>query len=618
MSELPSGTVTFLFTDIEGSTRLLKALGPDYDAVLTDHERILREAFAAARGRVVDTQGDSFFAVFARAGDAIAAATTAQLALARHAWPDGTEVRVRMGLHSGEPRATGERYIGFGVHRAARIGSAAHGGQILLSNVTRELVQDDLPPRDLAHRPRRVRAQGSRSAGAPLPGRGEGLHRDFAPLKAPKVQRPARSCDGRSWFVIAGVALAVVGVGAVLATRGSNAAPAVVANSLVKIDAATNEIVDVVEVGGDPGQVEVVGDYVFVAGQEDGTMSRVELSSGELTTSGRFDATGSIGAEGASALWSVSTAGDEVTQIDAASFEPLDAVPLPARAHALAGVGRGGWRIAVGLRVRPAAVKRWLLPTLQLARTYRLDATEFPLQIGFGGGSAWVALSVGNALLRIDAEGGDTTEIEVGNVPRDPVFGFGSVWVAMGKDGTVWRIDPRTERARASSRPARAPGASRSGRLRLGHEPLRRNRVADRPGNGRGGRDDRARPLPAVARRGRRARLGRRRGHEGLTGRVRRRVPLDSPRCPAFRRAFLTGTTSPPCARPPSRSKPGENADQTLRIAGRVMARRDMGKLVFLDLVDRSGRIQLFCQAERARRGRRRPRRHRRRLRARR
>ena len=457
MSELPSGTVTFLFTDIEGSTRMLKALGPDYDGVLTDHERILRQAFAASGGRVVDTQGDSFFAVFARAGDAIAAATAAQLALGRHSWPHGTEVRVRMGLHSGEPRATGERYIGFGVHRAARIGSAAHGGQILLSNATRELVQDELPPetslRDLGEyelkdldRPERLYQVEA-----------DGLQRDFAPLKAPKVAEPRSLLRRPLLALLAGVALAVAGVGAVLAMRGSDAPPAVVANSLVKIDVASNEVADVVPVGGDPGQVEVVGDYVFVAGQDDGTISRLELSSGELTTSGRFDATGSISADGASALWSVSTARDEVTQIDARSFEPRDAVPLPTHhtfLQAWAEVGGGSlWVSEFG----PPAVKRWQLPTLQLARTYRLDSREYPLQVGFGGGAAWVALSVANALLRIDADGGATTEIEVGNVPRDPAFGFGSVWVAMGKDSTVWRIDPRTERARAIVRTGKGP-----------------------------------------------------------------------------------------------------------------------------------------------------------------
>ena len=303
---------------------------------------------------MVDTQGDSFFAVFARAGDAIAAATAAQLALARHPWPDGTEVRVRMGLHSGEPRATGERYVGFGVHRAARIGSAAHGGQILLSNATRELVQDELPPetslRDLGEyelkdleRPERLYQVEA-----------DGLERNFAPLKASKVAEPRSLLRRPLVAVLAGVALVVAGVGAVLATRGSDAPPAVVANSLVKIDAATNEIVDVVEVGGDPGQVEVVGDYVFVTGQEDGTISRIELASGELTTSGRFDATGSLSADGDSRLWSASVTGDEVTQIDAASFESLEGVPLPGHRtlfQAWTEVGGGSLWVS---RVQPA------------------------------------------------------------------------------------------------------------------------------------------------------------------------------------------------------------------------------------------------------------------------
>jgi alpha-glucoside transport system substrate-binding protein len=146
MVDLPTGTVTFLFTDIEGSTRLVKGLGARYEGVLAEHQRILRSCFTAHRGREIDTQGDSFFVAFARAGDAIECAIDAQRALERHDWPDGTHVRVRMGLHSGEPRATGERYVGFGVHRAARIGAVGHGGQILVSNATRELVEDDLPP----------------------------------------------------------------------------------------------------------------------------------------------------------------------------------------------------------------------------------------------------------------------------------------------------------------------------------------------------------------------------------------------------------------------------------------------------------------------------------------
>ena len=115
MQDLPAGTVTFLFTDIEGSTALLKQLGRDrYDGVLADHGRLLRAAIAAHDGRVVDTQGDSFFAAFRTAGDAVAAATDAQRELAAHEWGGGVEVKVRMGLHTGEPKVGEARYIAYG------------------------------------------------------------------------------------------------------------------------------------------------------------------------------------------------------------------------------------------------------------------------------------------------------------------------------------------------------------------------------------------------------------------------------------------------------------------------------------------------------------------------
>src|SRR4051794_8748581 len=142
----PSGTVTLLFTDIEGSTRLLQRLGDRYAEVLADHSRLLRESWAAHGGYEVDTQGDSFFVSFARAADAVAAAVAAQRALAAHPWPDGVMVRVRMGLHTGEPRAVGDRYVGLDVHRGARVGAAGHGGQILLTQTTRDLIEGALPP----------------------------------------------------------------------------------------------------------------------------------------------------------------------------------------------------------------------------------------------------------------------------------------------------------------------------------------------------------------------------------------------------------------------------------------------------------------------------------------
>jgi class 3 adenylate cyclase len=145
MTTLPSGTVTFVFTDIEGSTRLLQQLGDSFAGVARDHRRLVREAFVEQAGTEIDTQGDSFFFSFPRARDAVAAAVAAQRALRVHAWPDGAEVRVRMGLHTGEPHLGDEGYLGIDVVRAARISAAGHGGQILVSETTRTLLGNQLP-----------------------------------------------------------------------------------------------------------------------------------------------------------------------------------------------------------------------------------------------------------------------------------------------------------------------------------------------------------------------------------------------------------------------------------------------------------------------------------------
>jgi class 3 adenylate cyclase len=146
MSQLPGGTVTFVFTDIEGSTRLLQELGDEeFARVSSDHRRIVREAFHARDGREIDTQGDSFFFSFPRARDAVTAAVDAQRALRDHEWPGGHELLVRMGLHTGEPQIGDEGYLGLDVVRAARISAAGHGGQILLSETTRALMGNQLP-----------------------------------------------------------------------------------------------------------------------------------------------------------------------------------------------------------------------------------------------------------------------------------------------------------------------------------------------------------------------------------------------------------------------------------------------------------------------------------------
>jgi len=144
VAELPTGTVTLLFTDVDSSTELLKRLGEEYGAVLAEHRDLLREAFTINSGVEVDTQGDSFFVAFADASSAVAAAVDAQCAMAAHPWPHEATVRVRMGLHTGEPHRAPHGYTGIAVHRAARICTLAHGGQVLLSRATAGIVDDEL------------------------------------------------------------------------------------------------------------------------------------------------------------------------------------------------------------------------------------------------------------------------------------------------------------------------------------------------------------------------------------------------------------------------------------------------------------------------------------------
>lgn len=144
-SELPTGAVTFLFSDIEGSTQLASALRSDYSDLLQAQRGILRDAYGKHRGREIRAEGDSFFAVFASPKDALAAAVEGQRGLSAHHWPESAPVRVRMGLHTGEASATGAGYEGIEVNRAARIAAAAHGGQVLMSGCTWALLKDDRP-----------------------------------------------------------------------------------------------------------------------------------------------------------------------------------------------------------------------------------------------------------------------------------------------------------------------------------------------------------------------------------------------------------------------------------------------------------------------------------------
>jgi class 3 adenylate cyclase len=179
--KLPTGAVTFLLTDIEGSTGLLHHLGDGYAGLLRDVRRLIDESVTGATGHMIDAHGDEYFGVFRTPGDAVGAAVTMQRAIRAHAWPQGVEVRVRCGLHSGRPELTDSGYVGLSVHTVARISAAAHGGQVIVSGQTAAalVLAEGVTLLDLGSH---------RFAGLPhdeplFQVVADGLHSDFPPLR---------------------------------------------------------------------------------------------------------------------------------------------------------------------------------------------------------------------------------------------------------------------------------------------------------------------------------------------------------------------------------------------------------------------------------------------------
>jgi class 3 adenylate cyclase len=195
MTALPTGTVTFLFTDIEGSTRLLQRLGDGYVAVRDAYAAILRRAIQQSGGVEVGTEGDSLFVAFRSPVGAVEATVAAQRALAAHDWPMEGPLRVRMGLHTGEGILGGDNYLGLDVHRAARIAAAGHGGQVLISATTRGLVSNALPQgvalRDLGRHRRKDIALPEHLYDRVI----EGLPADFPPPGPSGPDRPPCRCS---------------------------------------------------------------------------------------------------------------------------------------------------------------------------------------------------------------------------------------------------------------------------------------------------------------------------------------------------------------------------------------------------------------------------------------
>ena len=307
MSDLPRGTVTFLFTDIEGSTRLLKSFGDGYAEVLEEHQRILRAAFEQSGGREIDTQGDAFFVAFSRAKDAAAAALAGQTGLAAHEWPEGAHVRVRMGLHTAEPVVGEDRYVGLGVHRAARICAAGHGGQVLLSGATRELVEDDLPCWCPTARPRPPQAEGHSIGWSTSSSSSETVFRQIShrsgrlPI-SPTRRRHSPAARTRSrlqprltvepgrWSRrrILTVLLALLVIAVAIAAAIRLPAPrveqvTVVPDSLAVVDPVANRIVDdVIPLGEAPGPIGLGEDGLWILSLNSKTLASVDPITREL------------------------------------------------------------------------------------------------------------------------------------------------------------------------------------------------------------------------------------------------------------------------------------------------------------------------------------------------
>jgi YVTN family beta-propeller protein len=447
MAELPTGTVTFLFTDIEGSTRLLKLLRDGYGAVVAEHRHLLRAAFAEHGGAEIDSQGDSFFVAFRRAKHAVAAAAAAQRALQAHDWPEGAQVRVRMGIHTGEAEFEDGRYHGIAVHRGARIMAAAHGGQVLLSQTTRDVLEDEeadqpsLSLRDLGEQrlkdlDRPVRLYQLVIAGIPS---------GFPSLRGvgPPQSRPARGLLKRRRAVLGAGLVTAAGLtaGLVLALdHSANALSAVDPNSVGVLDATGRHINAQVPVGDAPTGVAYGDGAIWVTNAESNTVSRIDPTRNDVRQTIDVGVSPSGIAVGNHAVWVANSYDGMVSRIDTATNHVVQCCIRVGSGPA--GVAYGAGSVWV-TNANDGTVSRIDSRSGETIRT--IPAGAGAGAIAFGEGSVWVANKQTGSLSQIDPGTNDVVQtIYVGNGPSAVAVGAGSVWVANGLDGTVSRINPET------------------------------------------------------------------------------------------------------------------------------------------------------------------------------
>jgi len=459
-SEHLAGTVTFVFTDIEGSTSLLKQLGRErYGAVLARQQALVREAVAANGGHEVDTQGDSFFLAFRSGSSAVAAAVAIVHSLREQDWPDGVDVRVRVGVHTGDASAAGARYVGFSVHRAARIGAAAHGSQVLVSSSTRALVEDDLPPgvglldlglyrlKDL-ERPERIAQVEA-----------EGLRRQFPPLRGaervrgqPLLRRRSVLAAAMVGVVAAAVAVPVFALGE-RHPDGSHTAR-LAGNSIGAVDLSTGRLVDAAPLGASPNAVASGAGSIWVALSNRGVVERIDPTTNGVEQTIVVPGGPSSIAVGDGFVWVAESLAGKVAEIDprASGGQVVDEIT----------VGNGPTGVAYGL----GAV--WVANSVD-GTLVRIDpatgTTSAPITVDAGANSVavsnsavWVVSSASGVLSKVDPDARTVIETtSVGSEPTALATANGAVWVANSDDGTVSRIDPGTGRPEGLTSVGRGP-----------------------------------------------------------------------------------------------------------------------------------------------------------------
>jgi class 3 adenylate cyclase/streptogramin lyase len=405
VSELPTGTVSLLFTDIEGSTQLQHRLGERYHGVVAEHRRLLEQAFAEHHGVVVDRQTESFFVAFPRARYAVAAAAAVQRALAEHEWPDGVQVKVRIGIHSGDPEVAGDRYVGLAVSRAARICASAHGGQVLVSSSARGLLSD--------HEQTALRSLGRyrlKDFAEPEPLSQlvvDGLASQFPPPRTEAA--PSRK---KQLLVSAAVVLLVGAIaGAVVPlTLGGSASVKVGPTSLAVIDLHSNKVVDAINLGFKSNLIAAGEGYVWVVDPQGSTLWKIDPHTRRV-----------------------------------ANIFPL-AVGAGEVPFGLA-VGDGAVWVAVQRGVHAVVLKLGpdvgdLRRTIPYGEAVKAPVLVWLQPLAVGGGAVWALDPAVGGLWRIPPRAGRARKLAEGLDARSLAFGDGAVWLAGSI--SVTKIDATT------------------------------------------------------------------------------------------------------------------------------------------------------------------------------